>query len=78
MHQGTPVIATEAVGAAAGGLVRDGATGRVAAAGDPLALAGAIDTTERAAYSDAARAAVAPYTPEAQYAAFARALRLIS
>ena len=33
MHQGTPVIASDAVGAAAGGLVRDGRNGLVVAAG---------------------------------------------
>jgi glycosyltransferase involved in cell wall biosynthesis len=39
MHQGTPVIASDAVGAAAGGLVRDGRNGLVAPAGDARALA---------------------------------------
>jgi glycosyltransferase involved in cell wall biosynthesis len=34
MHQGRPVIATDAVGAAAGGLVRDGETGLVVPSGD--------------------------------------------
>ncbi|MFZ0092202.1 MAG: glycosyltransferase family 4 protein, partial [Solirubrobacteraceae bacterium] len=43
MDQGRPVIATTAVGAAAGGLVRDGETGVVIAPGDPVALAAAID-----------------------------------
>jgi glycosyltransferase involved in cell wall biosynthesis len=42
MNQGLAVIATDAVGAAAGGLVRDGVNGLVVAAGDPRALAGAI------------------------------------
>lgn len=42
MLQGTAVIATDAVGAAAGGLVRDGETGLVVPAGDAGALAGAI------------------------------------
>ena len=42
MLQGTAVIATDAVGAAAGGLVRDGETGLVVPAGNPGALAGAI------------------------------------
>jgi glycosyltransferase involved in cell wall biosynthesis len=36
------VIASDAVGAAAGGLVRDGRNGLVVPAGDPAALAGAI------------------------------------
>jgi glycosyltransferase involved in cell wall biosynthesis len=39
MHQGTPVIASDAVGAAAGGLVRDGRNGLITPAGDAQALA---------------------------------------
>jgi glycosyltransferase involved in cell wall biosynthesis len=42
MNQGLAVIATDAVGAAAGGLVRDGANGLIVPAGDERALAGAI------------------------------------
>src|SRR4051794_9586703 len=42
MHQGTPVIASDAVGAAAGGLVADGRTGFVVPAGDAHALAARI------------------------------------
>jgi glycosyltransferase involved in cell wall biosynthesis len=42
MNQRIPVIATDAVGAAAGGLVRDGRNGLVVRAGDPAALAGAL------------------------------------
>jgi glycosyltransferase involved in cell wall biosynthesis len=44
MHQGTPVIASDAVGAVAGGLVRDGRNGLVVPAGDPQALATRIAT----------------------------------
>ena len=40
MNRGLAVIACDAVGAAAGGLVRDGETGLVVPAGDPAALAG--------------------------------------
>jgi glycosyltransferase involved in cell wall biosynthesis len=43
MNQGLAVIASDAVGAAAGGLVRDGANGLVVPAGDAGALAGAIE-----------------------------------
>ena len=39
MHAGTPVIASDAVGAVPGGLVRDGRNGLVAPAGDAPALA---------------------------------------
>jgi len=42
MHQHTAVVASDAVGAAAGGLVRDGETGLVVPAGDARALAGAL------------------------------------
>lgn len=44
MHQALPVIATDAVGAAAGGLVRDGRNGLVVGAGDAEALAARIRT----------------------------------
>jgi glycosyltransferase involved in cell wall biosynthesis len=43
MNRGLPVIATDAVGAAAGGLVRDGHNGLVVPAGDGAALAGALE-----------------------------------
>lgn len=42
LHQGTPVVATTAVGAVAGGLIRDEETGLVVPPGDPQALAHAI------------------------------------
>jgi glycosyltransferase involved in cell wall biosynthesis len=42
MHSGLAVVATEAVGAAAGGLVRDGRNGLVVPERDPDALAGAM------------------------------------
>ncbi|MGI8631490.1 MAG: glycosyltransferase family 4 protein [Solirubrobacterales bacterium] len=41
--QGTPVVATTAVGAVAGGLVTDGETGLVVPAGDARALRAALD-----------------------------------
>jgi glycosyltransferase involved in cell wall biosynthesis len=43
MNRELAVIASNAVGAAAGGLVRDGANGLVVPAGDPRALAAAIE-----------------------------------
>jgi len=42
MHAGVPVVASTAVGAAAGGLVRDGHNGLVVGEGDAAALAGAL------------------------------------
>jgi glycosyltransferase involved in cell wall biosynthesis len=44
MHQGTPVIASDAVGAAAGGLVQDGRNGLIVPANDAQALATRIRT----------------------------------
>jgi glycosyltransferase involved in cell wall biosynthesis len=42
MHAGAPAVVTTAVGAAAGGLVRDGRNGLVVEERDPVALAGAL------------------------------------
>jgi glycosyltransferase involved in cell wall biosynthesis len=42
MNRGLPVIASDAVGAAAGGLIRDGKNGLVVPAGDSAALADAL------------------------------------
>lgn len=79
MHQGRPVIATRAVGAVAGGLVRDGDTGLVVAPDDPAALARAIDrlladAPLRERLGTGARRAVAGYTYDAMADAFGRAL----
>src|SRR5207244_12559767 len=82
MHQGTPVIATDAVGAAAAGLVIDGRTGMVVPAGDadPLAarlsaLAAAPDLARR--LGDQAREQVAGYTPEHWAEGMSRALAAV-
>jgi glycosyltransferase involved in cell wall biosynthesis len=77
--QGVPVVATDAVGAVAGGLLRDGEGGLVVPAGDARALAGALrrlhgDPALRARLSAGALAAVAPYTPAAWAAGMGRAL----
>jgi glycosyltransferase involved in cell wall biosynthesis len=79
MNQGVPVIASDAVGAAAGGLVRHERTGLVVPAGDPVALAGAIcrlrdDTVLRRRLGAGAREAVRAYTADAWAAGFSRAL----
>ncbi|MEA2210978.1 MAG: hypothetical protein QOF83_926 [Solirubrobacteraceae bacterium] len=81
LHQGTPVIATTAVGAVAGGLVRDGESGQVVAPGDPSSLAAAIDRLladpDRARHlGEAGRRVAQAYTYPAMAAAFAQALAL--
>jgi glycosyltransferase involved in cell wall biosynthesis len=81
MMQGTPVIASTAVGAAAGGLVRDGETGLVVEAGDASALANAIerllgDAPLRRRLGEQGREAVAEYTYERAAAAFGDALQV--
>jgi glycosyltransferase involved in cell wall biosynthesis len=78
-HQGVPVIATDAVGAAAGGLVRHERTGLVVPAGDSDALAAALrrlraDPALRTRLGAAAREAVARYTPMAWAGGMSRAI----
>jgi glycosyltransferase involved in cell wall biosynthesis len=79
LHQATPVVATTAVGAVAGGLVRDGETGLVVPPGDPAALAAALvrlldDEALRAQLGEAGRAALAGHSFEAMADAFGEAL----
>lgn len=79
MNQRCAVVATDAVGAAAGGLVRDGRTGLVVPAGDPGVLGAAIrrlhdDPALRTRLADAGSRAVTAYTYEAWAAGFAEAL----
>lgn len=81
MSQSVPVIASDQVGAAAGGLVRDGRNGLVVAAGDTGALAGALrdlhdDPARRARLGAHARRDVAPFTFHAWAQAFEDALAL--
>lgn len=78
-HQGTPVIATDAVGAAAGGLVQHERTGLIVPAGDVAALRAAIhrlreDSPLRATLGENARAEVAKYTYDAWAEGMSRAL----
>jgi glycosyltransferase involved in cell wall biosynthesis len=82
-HQGVPVIATDAVGAAAGGLVQHERTGLVVPAGDAPALAHAIrrlhrEPALRARLGAAAREAVKPYTQQAWAAGMSRAISAAS
>jgi glycosyltransferase involved in cell wall biosynthesis len=79
MNQRCAVIATDAVGAAAGGLVRSERTGLVVPAGDPGALAGAIrrlrdDGALRERLAEAGARAVTAYTYDAWAAGFETAL----
>jgi glycosyltransferase involved in cell wall biosynthesis len=79
MNQRVPIIATDAVGAAAGGLVRDGRNGLVVPAGDADALAAALRTLHgdpelRARLGENGARDVAAYTHAAWADAFAKAL----
>ncbi|HEX4034179.1 MAG TPA: glycosyltransferase [Solirubrobacteraceae bacterium] len=79
MNQGAAIIATDAVGAAAGGLVRDGRNGLIVPAGDADALAGALvslagDRSRCAALGAAGRAIVASFTFDAWADGFNQAL----
>jgi glycosyltransferase involved in cell wall biosynthesis len=79
MHQGTPVITTDTVGAAAGGLVRDGRNGLVVPERDAPALADALrrlagDRALRERLGSAAKQDVAAYSEEAWVAGMRRAL----
>jgi len=82
MNRGLAVIASDAVGAAAGGLVRDRETGLVTPAGDSRALARAIeelasDPRLRTELGAAGRRAVGAYTHEAWAEGFSRALATV-
>ncbi len=79
MNRGLPVIASDAVGASAGGLVQDGRNGLVVPAGEPVALAVALrelagDPALRARMGGAARADVSSYTYDAWTDGFSEAL----
>jgi glycosyltransferase involved in cell wall biosynthesis len=79
MNRGLPVIASDAVGAAAGGLVRDGHNGVVVPAGDSDALAAAMrrlagDPALRARLGEAGARDVGAYTYDAWAEGFSAAL----
>lgn len=79
MNRGLPVIASDAVGAAAGGLVRDGRNGMIVPAGDAVALAAALralaaNRSLRTRLGEAAREDVSAYTYDAWAEGFSLAL----
>jgi glycosyltransferase involved in cell wall biosynthesis len=79
MNQGLPLIATEAVGAAAGGLVRSGVNGFVVPERDSVALAQAIkriltDTRLHAEMSQNARRIIAGWDNEQMVKGFQEAI----
>jgi glycosyltransferase involved in cell wall biosynthesis len=79
MNRGLAVIASDAVGAAAGGLVRDGETGLVVPAGDVAGLAHALqrvcaDHDLRARLGAAGRREVLAYDHDAWAQGFSAAL----
>jgi glycosyltransferase involved in cell wall biosynthesis len=82
MLQGTPVIATDAVGAVAGGLVRDRQNGLVVSAGDEVLLAAALrtlaaDPALRERLGAAARRDAARLTPTAWVEGVRKALAAV-
>jgi glycosyltransferase involved in cell wall biosynthesis len=82
MHQGTPVIASDAVGAVAGGLVRDGRNGLVVPAGDAPALATRIralaaNAELRDRLGEAARSDVQAFSEAAWVRGMQRALQAV-
>ena len=83
MNQGCPVITTDAVGAAAGGLVEDGSTGYVVPEKNSRALKEAIekllkDDDRRAAMRQNAREKIEKWTPEQTAAGFAEAIDFVT
>ena len=79
MNQGLPVIATEAVGAAAGGLVQSGVNGFVVPERDSVALAQAIervltDSSLREEMSQNARRIIAGWDNEQMVKGFKQAI----
>jgi glycosyltransferase involved in cell wall biosynthesis len=82
MHQGTPAIVSDAVGAAAGGLVQDGRNGLVAPQGDAEALAArirslALNPGLRAGLGAAAREDVGAFTYPAWVSGMRQALSAV-
>ena len=83
MNQGVPVIATDAVGAAAGGLVQDGVNGFVVPERNSMVLADRIlkvldDPALHKRLSAGARAAIATWDNEAMVAGFRAAIESVT
>ncbi len=83
MNQGLPVIVSDAVGAAAGGLVRNDVNGLIVPAGDPEALAAAMqrlhcDAALRARLGRQGALDVSAYTHEAWARGFSQALASVN
>jgi glycosyltransferase involved in cell wall biosynthesis len=83
MNRGLPVIVSDAVGAAAGGLVRDGRNGLIVPANDPDALADAIrrlagEEQLRARLGQNGAQDIAAYDHEAWAAGFSQALASVN
>lgn len=79
MNQGCVIVTTWAVGAAAGGLVRDRETGLVVAEKDSVALHVAIETSLRdetslTSMGEAAREEIAQWSPERAAEGFLKAI----
>ena len=82
-NQGVPVIATEAVGAAAGGLVQDGINGFVVPERDSVALAKALrrildDPDLRERFSQNARQIIATWDNERMVLGFRQAIEYVT
>src|SRR2546426_518451 len=78
-NQGVPVIATDAVGAAAGGLVQDGVNGFVVPERDAAALGAALNTivgddTVRRRLGDSALHTIGEWTTETMVSGFRAAI----
>jgi glycosyltransferase involved in cell wall biosynthesis len=83
MNRQLPVITSDEVGAAAGGLVRDGVNGLVVRAGDPAALAQALqrlaaDADLRAHLGNAGASDVRAFSHDAWAQGFSRALASVA
>ncbi|RMG05185.1 MAG: glycosyltransferase [Acidobacteria bacterium] len=82
-NQGVPVIATDAVGAAAGGLARDGVNGLIVPERDSVALARTLqrildDVDLRERMSQNARQIIAGWDNERMVQGFRQAIEYVS